>query len=240
MRQLIDELEHDRRSLLAELRERDAEQAGEEEHREQLVRGERADHTARDDAEQEVHCVRQLRAAGLRLDRTRVECGRVDIETSPRLEDVGDHQAEDEREGGHDLEVEDRLETDPPDRLDVADLGDAGHHDTEDERRDHHLDELDESVPERFQIGAEAGPEMADGDAGDNSDEHLEEQRLVDRPAGRAPGGLVGLAGLRLLHHDGAFLHTVRGEGPGRVLAGGDRRVRRTRHDFRYAEIVFR
>ena len=62
-----------------------------------------------------------------------------------------------ERERGHDLEVEQRLEADAADLLHVLHAGDAVHDRAEDDRRDEHLDQLDEGVAERLHRLAQPG-----------------------------------------------------------------------------------
>ena len=79
-----------------------------------------------------------------------------------RLDDIGDDQADDQRQGREEQEIGERLAGDAADRRQVAHAGDAGDDGQEDHRRDDHLDQLDEAVAERLQRLADGRPEMAD------------------------------------------------------------------------------
>nr|GFD59207.1 hypothetical protein [Tanacetum cinerariifolium] len=65
------------------------------------------------------------------------------------------------------------LGTDTPDFLDAAHLGDAHHHGAENDRSQQHLDQFDEAIGERLQLGANVGKEEADRTANDDTDQHL-------------------------------------------------------------------
>jgi len=52
----------------------------------------------------------------------------------PGLHDLAHQEADRERDGRHRLEVEQRLDADPPDLLEVAHRRDAVHHGAEDHR----------------------------------------------------------------------------------------------------------
>ena len=88
-------------------------------------------------------------------------------------------EADDQREGGDDLEVEQRLGADAADLLHVADAGDAGDDGAEDDRGDHHLDQLDEAIAQRLHGGA-CG-------RGDDAQEDPESDRHQDPEIQRAP-----------------------------------------------------
>ena len=70
----------------------------------------------------------------------------VGVEAGARLDDLADEDADEQRDGGDHLEVDQRLQADATDLLQVADRGDAVHDGAEDDRRDHHLDQRDEGV----------------------------------------------------------------------------------------------
>ena len=84
--------------------------------------------------------------------------GRRAAEARARLDHVADDEADHQREGRDDLEIDQRLDADAADLLGVLDMGDAGDHGAEDDRRDHHLDQLDEAVADRLDplVGGEA------------------------------------------------------------------------------------
>ncbi len=86
---------------------------------------------------------------------------------------------------GHDLEVDERLDSDAPHRFQVADVGDPDHNGAEDDRSDQHFDQLDEPVGKGLEIRAEFRPQPADEDTDDDSGDQLHEQ-------GSVPGRLVG------------------------------------------------
>jgi hypothetical protein len=84
-----------------------------------------------------------------------VERGRVDVEAGARLDQVGHDQADGQREGRDDLEVEQGLAADAADFLHVLHAGDTGDDGTEDHRRDDHLDQFDEAVSQGLHLFAE-------------------------------------------------------------------------------------
>ena len=91
----------------------------------------------------------------------------------PGLEHVGDDQPDDEGQGGHDLEIEERLEADAADRPQVAHAADAGDDSGEDDRTDEHLDQLDEGVAQRLEGGPEFRLEVAEQNARHDAEQHL-------------------------------------------------------------------
>jgi hypothetical protein len=73
------------------------------------------------------------------------------VDAGARVEQVGQHQADDDGDGGDDFEVDDGLQADAAQFLRVANSGDAddqrGNHD-----RDHdHLDQADKDIACRLQ-----------------------------------------------------------------------------------------
>jgi len=59
---------------------------------------------------------------------------------------IADEGAHNERNGGNDLEVDQRLQSNSSDLAHIADLGHTGGNHQEDQRSDAQLDEIDESV----------------------------------------------------------------------------------------------
>ncbi|MNR17829.1 hypothetical protein D3C85_1345160 [compost metagenome] len=113
-------------------------------------------------------------------DRLGIQRGRIDVEAHARLEHVRGHQADQQREGRDDLEIQQGDAAHPAHLLHVAHAGDAGHHGTEDDRADDHLDQLDEGVAQRLHLHACVGPDMAQQDAHGNREQHLHVQDLVE------------------------------------------------------------
>src|SRR6476659_3951296 len=58
-------------------------------------------------------------------------------------------------------------------------MGYPDHDGAEDDRGDQHLDELDEAVRQRLEVGAECGPEPTDSDTADDRNKELNEQRRI-------------------------------------------------------------
>jgi hypothetical protein len=71
-------------------------------------------------------------------------------EARARTHQVSDDQADHKRERRDDLEIDQGFDADAADFLGILDMRDSGNHRAEDNRRDHHLDQLDEAVPERL------------------------------------------------------------------------------------------
>ena len=63
-------------------------------------------------------------------------------------------QADDQRDGGDDLEVDEGLDRDAPDLAQIAHAGDAVRDRAEDDQPDHHLDQVDEDVAQRVEAFA--------------------------------------------------------------------------------------
>ena len=80
-----------------------------------------------------------------------------------KRQDEPDHQ----RHGGHALEINERLDANPPDLLEIAGTGNAMDHDTEHDRRHDHGDQLQKRVAENLQ----ADREVRRGDAQDDTQE---------------------------------------------------------------------
>ena len=104
---------------------------------------------------------------------------------------VHHHQAEDQREGRDDLEINQRPDADAPEFFEVAHRGDAMHHRAENDWRDDQFHQLDEAVAERFQAHAEPGLEMPDRDADGDGDQHLDVKH-ADTRASISKGGGAG------------------------------------------------
>ncbi len=77
---------------------------------------------------------------------------------------IADDKTDHQREGGDDLEIDQRLDADAADLLGILDMRNARYHGAEDDRRDHHLDQLDEAIAERLDpvVGRKRRPKPAD------------------------------------------------------------------------------
>jgi hypothetical protein len=94
-----------------------------------------------------------------------------------RLGEIHRAEADEERERGDDLEVDQRLHADAADLADVAGAGDADHQRGEDQRRDDRLDQVEEERRQRPHGQAPLRHEVAEQDADDETDEDLRRER---------------------------------------------------------------
>ncbi len=81
--------------------------------------------------QQEVDCALAVRLRGEGVDGLVIERRRIDVEADARTQQVRRGEAEDQREGRDDLEVQQRLAADASDLLHVFHAGDAGDDGTE-------------------------------------------------------------------------------------------------------------
>ena len=79
----------------------------------------------------------------------------VDVHAVARAEQVCQKQADDQRDRGHHLEIDQRLDADPADFLEVAGARDAVHHDAEHDRSDNHRNQLQKGVAENLEPDGE-------------------------------------------------------------------------------------
>src|SRR5205814_179753 len=127
-------------------------------------------------------------------NRGRIARRRGRIEPGARLHERAHEKANDEREAGDDLEVEERLATYTADLLDTIHAGNARRDGAEDHERDHHRDQADEPVAKRTHrhggIWRDIPQNNRDGDA----QEHLSPQASVKRLRGGGSNG-CGMCG---------------------------------------------
>ena len=149
-----------------------------------------------------------------------IERCRVDVHAGAGLPKIDDHQADDQSERGHHLEVDQRLQPDPADLLHVLHAGDAVHHGAENDRRDQHLDQLDEEITQRLHLRAERWVEVPEQDA-----EHDGAQDLRSRGAGTTCGGGATGAPRTVLDGDAMLSLPIAGS---RLLRPSRRRERQS------------
>ena len=179
MRALFDHVE-DERAAAAELVERKPEEHRKEEHLQDFAFREGAHDGVRDDVHQEFRRRLHLARARIGRDGPRVEGRRIDVHAGPRLHDVDEREADDQRDRRDDFKVEKREAARLADGLHVLHPRDAGDDRTEDHRRDDHLDETDEPVAEGLHLRADVGGDDAEDDADDDRADHLKVEHLVD------------------------------------------------------------
>ena len=177
--EIVDQFAH-ALAALAQRHQREAEQDGEQQHLQDVAFGEGADHAVGNDVEYEVDRLLLGRLLGEGRHRRRVGLG---ADAAADLEQVADDEADHQREGRDDFEIEQRLDADAADFLGALDMRDAGDHGAEDDRRDHHLDQLDEAVAERLDpiVGGDLRVEPAENAADQNGGENLHIKDLIQR-----------------------------------------------------------
>ena len=156
--------------------QRAAEQHREQQHLQNVVVGEGADHRGRDQIHQELRGgVHVLAALG---DVAHVSGGQLlqmNIRAAADAGAEGEDQTDHQGDGGEDFKVDDRFEADAPDLLQIARAADAADHYAEHDQADEHLDQFDETVAERFELGRIFRKGQPADDAEHQSENHLEE-----------------------------------------------------------------
>jgi len=176
--EIIDERAH-HMPALAQHHQRETEQDGDEQHLQDVALGECADHRVGNDMEDELDRRLVRGARGVIGDRVRVARA---TEAVAWAREVADQEADGQRKGRDDLEIDERLDADPADLARILDVRDTRHDRAEDDRRDGHLDQLDEAVAQRLHPRAlgDIRRHPADQEAEDDGDQHLHIQQLVE------------------------------------------------------------
>ena len=143
LRDAVEEREH-RLAALADAREREAEERGEDDDREDVAFRGVLDEVRGEGVERDVPA--RLRGLADCDGGVRAE---IEREVRARLYRVRDDETDDERQRGDDLEVEESLGPHPPDGLDVAGLCDPDDNGREEQRHDEPLDQPDEAFGEK-------------------------------------------------------------------------------------------
>jgi hypothetical protein len=145
---------------------------GEEEDLKDLAFGEGAGEGVGDYIEEKVDGAEVLALGGVLRYGFDVERGRIYVHAAAGLDDVGDDQADTERERGDDFEVEERLDANAAELAEVAYARDANDNGEEDDRGDHHPDEFDEAVAEWLEEVGGVRPHEANDHSGNDSYEN--------------------------------------------------------------------
>ena len=177
----------DRLADLADHRQRDPEQNGDQQDLKHRPVGQGGQDGGRHDIEDEAGDGGFFGLRGVAGDRARIERRGIDVHPRTRLDDVGDDQADHQREARDREEIGHRPAGDPADFGNLGQCPDARHDGQKDDRRDDHLDQADEQLGYPFELGTERRPDDADRHAERDSDQHLNVE-LPDQPAFR-PGG---------------------------------------------------
>ena len=103
----------------------------------------------------------------------------IDVEPGARLQNVDDDEPDKKRERGDDFKIEKSLDPDPPEFFEIAHGGDTVDDRAEDDRRNDHLDQINESITERFQVFTEIRVQVADYDSDKDGHEDLDVENSV-------------------------------------------------------------
>jgi hypothetical protein len=160
-------------TALAHVDEGKAEQHRHDQHRHDLALGKVADHVGGYHLGQEIDNGHRLCAGDEARDRLWIEARRVDVQTGACREQVADDQADDQRNGGDHLEIDDGAQTNQAHSPHVAHPGDADNDGREYDRWHDGSDEADESVADRLHVDAKLRPGLAEQDAHDDGDQNL-------------------------------------------------------------------
>ncbi len=123
---------------------------GDEENLQQVARGEGPQERGRNDVQEKVRLVGSVRFGEVSLPHPGIQRAHIQVESLPGPENIHHHQADHQGKGGNDLEVEEGFPSRPAQPPEIPHRGDAVDHRAENDRGDHHLDQLDEGVPQRF------------------------------------------------------------------------------------------
>ena len=155
------------------LAQRKPEQHRDHQHRQDFALGDSADHVVWDHFEQEVDDRQRFGAGDVTRDGLLVERGGVDMQPRPGLQQIADAEPDQQRQGGNELEVDDRTQADDADAAHIADLGNADGDRRKNQNRDDGADQRDERIAERLHLDCEAGVEIAQQQAEPDRDQHL-------------------------------------------------------------------
>src|ERR1017187_1354713 len=157
-----------------------AEEYGDQQDLENFAVGEGAHQGIGNDVQDEIHRVQLFSGSGVLLHGLGIEGGGGGVDSGAGLDHFDHYEPDEERDGSHHLEVEQRFEADAAEFAHIADPRDSGHYGEEDDRRDHHADELDETVAEGLHHLTRGGNEGSERDAGDDAGDHAEVQAAIE------------------------------------------------------------
>jgi hypothetical protein len=202
LHQDADQFEHDlaqgierpvnRCRRISDHRHGNPEQDGHEQRLQDVALGEGADEGGRDDTHEEADDGRLMRGGGILGNRSRVQRRGVDVQSTTRLDHIGDNKADDQGEGREKEEIGEGLARHPPNLPEIPHSGDARGDRQKDHRGDDHLDQFDKGVTQRLQAFAEIRPEMTNGPARHDRQQHNEVQAAIERLAHRGSTGSGG------------------------------------------------
>jgi len=179
--ELIQDL-HQGLGLFPQMGQGQTEEHGEQQHLDNFPLGEGVHHAVGDNVHEEIH--RALMGGGFRVvgDALGVQGVGIHVHAGTGFEHIYHHQTDGQGHGGHGFKVNQGFQTHPAHFPHIPHLGNAHHHGGENDRGDHHLDQLDEGVPQGFHGGARIRVEGSETDPQGNGKQHLEVKTLVNRP----------------------------------------------------------
>ncbi|OIQ67277.1 hypothetical protein GALL_511450 [mine drainage metagenome] len=142
-------------TAFAKAHEGKAEQDRKQQHLQDLATCEGADHRVGDDVKKEVDALLGLGLLGVIGHRLRI--GHRAAKAHARAHQVSDGEPDNQCESRDDLEIDQRLDADPPDLLEVAGAGDTVHDNAEHDRRNDHRNQFQEGVAEDLQADGKFG-----------------------------------------------------------------------------------
>ena len=163
----------------ADQSEADAEDDGEEQNLQHVVARQRIERGGRNDVHQEAadaFALQLVGVVGVARERLGIERRGIDVHAVARPEQIGEPEADAQRDRGHALEIDQRLDADPSDLLEIAGAGDAVHHDAEHDRRHDHRNQLQKGVAENLQADGKIRHRHAEHDPEQQRDHDLYEK----------------------------------------------------------------
>ena len=108
---------------------------------------------------------------------------RPEVKPGSRVEDVGDHRADDNSQRAEDFEVDQRLGPEPSELPQILDVGQAVDHGAENDGPEQHPEQRDETVAERFHLDRDCRRREAEHHGGGHAIRHLNVE-LFQEPHG--------------------------------------------------------
>ena len=192
MGELIDQVDQ-RLGPLSQQREGAAEQDRHQQHLQDVALHEAADERIGNQLEEERCNASRFHLLGgrhVRRHGRRIERFRIHIHAVAGPEQIGQCNAQRQRNRRDDFKVDDGLAAYAPNLLQLAGAADPHHHDREDDRRDQHLDQLQKTITERLQLLRKFGRPDAQRDAHRQGNQNLPEQRARKALHGESSFGL--------------------------------------------------
>ena len=168
-------------ALVAHQGQRATKQHGKHQHLQHVAGGEGIDHRGGNQLHQEFHCAPAYQFLGVAGKCTHgfgVESAGIHIHAHAWLEPKGQRQTQQQRDGRHDLKVDQCLDPNAPDAPKIACTSNPMDDHTEHQDGNDHLDQFDEAVAQRLELDGELGRTHAQDHPQEQCQQHLPEQRF--------------------------------------------------------------